>query len=78
MIKPYTKAQKDLLQEVIHDGKLVDIIYYLTILADRVRDSVVSLPHINEDGNKVIHGCNMDMIRLEEYLRNAIQALRLN
>jgi hypothetical protein len=73
MTWPFTHAQKQAIQAV--DDKVPVMIKELEVLSKQLRDSIVSLPHINEDGSKVVHGCNMQCSRREDLIQHAINQL---
>ena len=43
--------------------------------ASILNDAIVELPHINENGDPVLHGANQQMIELRDTLLNSFNAL---
>jgi hypothetical protein len=67
---PLTNAQKAAIQAV--DDKVPELLMELQILRDDLRAAVVSLPHVNEDGDRVKHGSNIRCHRREDLIQHAI------
>ncbi len=50
-----------------YQNGLMDEVGYCLGLAKKARDAIVSLPHTNEEGEQVVHGCNIATLRSVSY-----------
>jgi hypothetical protein len=72
---PCTKKQMSIVRRVGKDG--VEIFQKLVWLAIEAHDSWEKLPHVNENGERVVHGANRMMHQIEQMYYLAAQSLVL-
>lgn len=71
-----TRRQKRIFDNIENEG--VKIFQRLVWLGIEARKAWVSLPHENEEGEKVVHGANKVMHEIEEMYFSAAQSLALH